>query len=72
MSRDFEDPELAMLLFSSLLKGFVLQYALAPYFFSGEVVEKFKNKIKQMFVVDAGKSGHTDKKIDDLSGYLLL
>ncbi|GAB4301137.1 MAG: TetR/AcrR family transcriptional regulator [Marinilabiliales bacterium] len=71
-TRNFKDPELSMLIFSSLLKGFVLQYAFAPDFFPNEMVEKFKNKLKEMFV--AGKTDNTtgDDKLDDLTKYILL
>ncbi len=46
----FENPQVEMMLFSSLFKGFSLQYVVAPDMFSDELVEAFKQKLVDLIV----------------------
>lgn len=43
------DPDVALLHFSSLFKGFAMQYVYAPEMFSDELIERFKNHLKSIF-----------------------
>jgi AcrR family transcriptional regulator len=48
----FEKPEVELMLFSSLFKGFSMQYVLAPTMFNTEMIESFKNKLISLIVKD--------------------
>ncbi len=46
----FVKPELEILVFSSLFKGFSTQYVYSPDLYSDEMIEKFKQRLKAMFI----------------------
>lgn len=70
--QNFNDPELAVVLFSSIFKGFTLMYAYAPEMFSDELIVKMKSKMKEMFINrDENKKGKAIE-IDEKLGYFLL
>jgi AcrR family transcriptional regulator len=48
----FENPQLEMFLFASIFKGFSMQYVFAPELFSDEMIDKFKQRLKSMFIKD--------------------
>ncbi|MBN2681947.1 MAG: TetR/AcrR family transcriptional regulator [Bacteroidales bacterium] len=71
-SNGFEDPEIALILFSSIIKGFTMQYCLAPELFNNEMLEKFKILLKDMFLKRRkGKTGK-NAELNDSMGYILL
>ncbi|MFH2143921.1 MAG: TetR/AcrR family transcriptional regulator [Bacteroidota bacterium] len=71
--RDFVDPELAILIFSSLFKGFTFIYAFAPEMFSKELLEKFKQSLKDMFLKKISKEkNEAPTEFDERLGYFLL
>lgn len=71
--RDFVDPELAILIFSSLFKGFTFIYAFAPEMFSKELLEKFKQSLKNMFLKKISKEkNEAPTEFDERLGYFLL
>jgi len=46
----FENPQVELLLFSSLFKGFSLQYVVAPDMFTDEMISGFKAKLIELIV----------------------
>jgi len=48
----FEKPEVELMLFSSLFKGFSMQYVFAPEMFNDEMIEAIKNKFISLIVRD--------------------
>lgn len=68
----FQDPETAVLLFSSVFKGFTLQYALAPELFSKELLERFKQKIKELFLRKVDNNSIGKLELNDSTRYFLL
>ncbi len=72
MKQDFNDPELAIIMFSSIFKGFTMMYAFAPEMFSDELLERFKQKIKDIFINKNAKPSDKEIQIDDKFGYYLL
>jgi len=71
LTRDFEDTETAILLFSSIFKGFALQYAFAPEMFTQDMLDKFKAKLKELFLRKS-VPGKEVKEMDENMGYFLL
>ncbi len=71
LTRDFKDTETAILLFSSIFKGFALQYAFAPEMFTQEMLDKFKAKLKELFLRKS-VPGKETKEMDESMGYFLL
>jgi AcrR family transcriptional regulator len=71
-SQNFKDPELAVVLFSSIFKGFTLMYAFAPEMFSKELIQKIKDKMKEMFVNKDAKNIKKPIQLDEKLGYYLL
>ena len=70
--QNFKDPELVVVLFSSIFKGFTLMYAFAPDMFSKEILGKLKKKMKEMFInKDTNKEGK-QIDLDEKLGYYLL
>ncbi|MCG8412156.1 MAG: TetR/AcrR family transcriptional regulator [Bacteroidales bacterium] len=49
-AQNFKDPELAVVLFSSIFKGFTLMYAYAPEMYTKELTNKLKQQMKTMFI----------------------
>lgn len=73
LRRDFPDPELSILLFSSIFKGLTFMYAFAPEMFSKELLEKFKQTLKDMFLKKITKDKQDIKsEFDEKLGYFLL
>ncbi len=70
--QNFKDPELAVVLFSSLFKGFTLMYAFAPEMFSEELIQKLKDKMKEMFVNKDAQNIKKPIQLDEKLGYYLL
>ena len=70
--QNFKDPELAVVLFSSILKGFTLMYAFAPEMFSQELIQKIKDKMKEMFVNKDVQNKNKPIELDERLGYYLL
>jgi AcrR family transcriptional regulator len=48
----FPDPMPQMLFFSFLIKGFSIQYVLTPEFIPVDEIERFWNRMKEVFIVD--------------------
>lgn len=48
----FENPQLEMFMFASIFKGFAMQYVFATELFPDEMIEKFKHRLKSMFIKD--------------------
>lgn len=69
---NFKDPEMAILLFSSVFKGFTFMYVFAPEMFSKELVEKFVEKLKHLFVHQIEKGEGKPIELDERLGYFLL
>lgn len=70
--QNFKDPELVIVLFSSIFKGFTLMYAFAPEMFSKDILVKLKSKMKEMFInKDPDKEGK-QIELDEKLGYYLL
>lgn len=70
--QNFKDPELAIVMFSSIFKGFTLMYAFAPEMFPDELLNKIKAKLKEMFINKDNKNKGKEIKLDDKLGYYLL
>lgn len=71
--QEYEDPEVAILLFASIVKGFVLQYAFAPEMFPQETVDRFKQKIKDLFIYNLPKKKTIkDLELDEQKRFFLL
>ena len=48
----FDNPEIEMMMFSSLFKGFSMQYVYAPDLFPEKLVSDFKIRMKELFIKD--------------------
>jgi AcrR family transcriptional regulator len=72
VKQNFNDPELAIIMFSSIFKGFTLMYAFAPEMFSDDLLERFKQKIKDIFIHRNVKPSDKEMEINDKLGYYLL
>jgi AcrR family transcriptional regulator len=48
----FDNPQLEMFVFSSIFKGFAMQYVYAPDMFPDETIKQFKNRLIEMFIKD--------------------
>jgi len=48
----FDNPQLEMFVFSSIFKGFAMQYVYAPNMFPDETIKQFKNRLIEMFIKD--------------------
>lgn len=70
--QNFKDPELAVVLFSSIIKGFTMMYAFAPEMFSKELIGKLKKKMKEMFVNKDPNAKGKSIELDEKLGYYLL
>ena len=71
--QDYEDPEVAILLFASIVKGFVLQYAFAPEMFPQDTIDRFKQKIKDLFIYNLPKTKpNNNLELDDQNRFFLL
>lgn len=70
--QNFKDPELTVVLFSSIFKGFTLMYAFAPEMFSNELIQKMKDKMKELFVNKDFKTTDKPIELDEKLGYFLL
>ncbi|MGM0504100.1 MAG: TetR/AcrR family transcriptional regulator [Bacteroidota bacterium] len=70
--QNFKDPELAIVMFSSIFKGFTLMYAFAPEMFPEELLKKIKAKLKEMFINKDHQNKSKEIKIDERLGYYLL
>ncbi len=70
--QNFEDPELTIVLFASIFKGFALMYAFAPEMFSKEIIQKLKNQMKEMFVNKDPNNKGDKIELDEKLGYYLL
>ncbi|MBN2777320.1 MAG: TetR/AcrR family transcriptional regulator [Bacteroidales bacterium] len=51
-SERFTNPQLEMFVFSSIFKGFAMQYVYAPEMFPDEIIDQFKNRLINMFIKD--------------------
>jgi len=71
--QDYEDPEVAILLFASIVKGFVLQYAFAPEMFPQDTIDRFKQKIKDLFIYNLPKTKpNNNLELDEQNRFFLL
>jgi len=70
--QNFKDPELAIVLFSSIFKGFTLMYAFAPEMFSEELLQKLKKKMKELFINKNPEKKGKSIEIDEKLAYYLL
>lgn len=48
----FDNPQLEMFVFSSIFKGFAMQYVYAPNMFPDETIKQFKNRLIELFIKD--------------------
>ncbi len=70
--QNFKDPELAVVLFSSIFKGFTLMYVFAPEMFTKDLIDKLKRKMKEMFVNKDAPNTENTIQLDEKLGYYLL
>lgn len=56
----FPDPMQQMLFFSFLIKGFSFQYVLTPEFIPFDELQRFWNRMKEMFIVDKLPTANRD------------
>ncbi|MFP4023609.1 MAG: TetR/AcrR family transcriptional regulator [Thiohalospira sp.] len=70
--QNFKDPELAIFMFSSILKGFTFMYAFAPEMFPDKLLKKIKAKLKEMFINKDQQNKSKEIKLDERLGYFLL
>jgi len=70
--QNFKDPELIVILFSSLFKGFTLMYAFAPEMFTPGILQKLKQAMKDMFINKDKSSNGKSIELDEKLGYYLL
>jgi hypothetical protein len=71
VQRDFDDPVVDIMLFSSIYKGFTLQYVYAPYLFDKEAINRFKLRMKEMFFKPLKKDNSQNIEFNDSIGYML-
>jgi len=70
--QNFKDPELVIVLFSSIFKGFTLMYAFAPEMFTQEILYKLKQTMKDMFINKEKNPDGNQIELDERLGYYLL
>jgi len=70
--QNFKDPELVIVLFSSIFKGFTLMYAFAPEMFTQEILYKLKQAMKDMFINKEKNPDGKQIELDERLGYYLL
>jgi AcrR family transcriptional regulator len=70
--QNFDDPELAVVLFASIFKGFTLMYAFAPEMFTKTLIKKLKSKMKEMFINKDPQITDKPIQLDEKLGYYLL
>jgi len=70
--QNFKDPELIVILFSSIFKGFTLMYAFAPEMFTPGILQKLKQAMKDMFINKDKSSNGKSIELDEKLGYYLL
>lgn len=70
--QNFKDPEVAVLLFSSLFKGFTLIYAFAPDMFTPDLLERFKKSMKDLFIKQDFNENGEPMQLNEKLGYFLL
>jgi AcrR family transcriptional regulator len=70
-NREFDDPVVDIMLFSSIYKGFTLQYVYAPHLFNNEVVNRFKQRLKELFLKPRRKEKNPNFNFDESIGYML-
>ncbi len=70
--QNFKDPELAIVMFSSVIKGFTLMYAFAPEMFPDDLLKKIKAQLKEMFINKDQQNKSKEIKLDERLGYYLL
>ena len=68
----FKDPELAIVLFSSVFKGFTLMYAFAPDMFSDDLISRVKVKMRELFIRPRPSSDAANIPLDEKLAYFLL
>jgi AcrR family transcriptional regulator len=70
-NREFDDPIVDIMLFSSIYKGFTLQYVYAPHFFNNKVLIRFKQRLKDLFLKPKRKEKNLNFNFDESVGYML-
>ena len=70
--QNFKDPELAVVLFASIFKGFTLMYVFAPEMFTQDLIDKLKRKMKDMFINKDAPNIENPIQLDERLGYYLL
>lgn len=71
VNREFDDPMVEMMLFSSIYKGFTLQYVYAPELFDKEVLNRFKKRVSTLFLKPKRKEKNNDIRFNESIGYML-
>ena len=71
-NREFEDPIVDILHFSSVYKGFAMQYVFAPELFNNDDVERFKTRIRKIFLKPKREKPNPNIQLDESIGYLLM
>lgn len=69
--QNYKDPELAIVLFSSVFKGFTLMYAFAPDMFSEDLIARVKVKMRELFIRPQ-QSSDENIPLDEKLAYFLL
>lgn len=72
IKHEFNDPLVDILHFSSVYKGFALQFVFAPELFSTESINRFKVKMKELFIKPERADPNFTIELDETIGYLLL
>lgn len=70
--REFQDPIIAIMHFSSIYKGFCLQYALAPEMFGNDEIKRFKILLRDFFVKPLRTDDSKRIELTESIGYMLL
>ncbi|MGE4288371.1 MAG: TetR/AcrR family transcriptional regulator [Salinivirgaceae bacterium] len=70
-NREFDDPVVDIMLFSSIYKGFTLQYVYAPHLFTNDVLVRFKQRLTELFLKPRRKEKNPNFKFDESVGYML-
>lgn len=71
-NREFEDPVVDILHFSSVYKGFALQYVFAPELFNNDDIKRFKNRVKKIFVKPKRDKPNPNIQLNETIEYLLM
>ncbi|MGD9991937.1 MAG: TetR/AcrR family transcriptional regulator [Salinivirgaceae bacterium] len=70
-NHEFDDPLIEIMLFSSIYKGFTLQYVYAPELFDKDEINRFKRRVSTLFLKPKRKVKNADISFNESIGYML-